>query len=79
MLKKKHPDHIIESIKEHFEYIKNLVGIDHVVFAPDTLYGGNIALHYVFSAVFSLNQITDKTSFVEVPYVKRLENPTEAS
>ena len=78
-LTKKHPKHSIESVMEHFEYIKNLVGIDHVAFGPDTLYGDHVALHHIFSAFFSLNKITGKVSFEKVPYVKGLENPTEAS
>ena len=35
-----HPRHNLESYMEHFEYTKDLVGIDHVSFGPDTLYGG---------------------------------------
>ncbi|HHY27172.1 MAG TPA: diguanylate cyclase, partial [Desulfitobacterium dehalogenans] len=34
---KKHPRHDLESYMEHFEYIKDLVGIDHVSFGADTL------------------------------------------
>jgi len=34
-----HLEHSIESIMEHFEYCVALVGIDHVTFGPDTLYG----------------------------------------
>ncbi len=74
---KQHPEHNIESFMEHFEYVKNLVGIDHVTFGPDTLYGDHVALHHVFSAAFSLSQAFTITN--EVPYVKGLENPTEAS
>ena len=27
---------------EHFEYVKDLVGEDHVAFGPDTLYGDHV-------------------------------------
>ena len=38
-LTEKHKDHSIESVMEHFEYVANLVGIDHVAFGLDTLFG----------------------------------------
>lgn len=76
-LTKRHPEHNIESVMEHFEHIKNLVGIDHVGFGPDTLYGDHVGLHHVFSAAISMGAYT--TTSNEVPYVKGLENPTESS
>lgn len=72
------PEHSIESCMEHFEYIKNLVGIEHVAFGPDTLYGDHVGLHHVSSAALSIEQAFVKKA-PEVPYVKGLENPTEAS
>jgi len=74
---KKNEEHSIESFMEHFEYIKDLVGIDHVGFGPDTLYGDHVALHHAFAAHLSIKQAF--TSHKEVPYVKGLENPSEAS
>jgi len=74
---KKHPEHSIESFMEHFEYVKDLVGIDHVGFGPDTLYGDHVELHHVFAAHLSIKQAF--TTHKEVEYVKGLENPTEAS
>jgi membrane dipeptidase len=41
----KNPAHNLDSYMEHFEYIKDLVGIDHVAFGPDTLYGDHVGLH----------------------------------
>lgn len=78
-LTKQHPEHNIESFMEHFEYVKNLVGIDHVGFGPDTLYGDHVGLHHVFSAALSIKQAFASVTFNEVPYVRGLENPTEAS
>jgi len=74
---REHNAHSIDSVMEHFEYIKNLVGIDHVTFGLDTLFGDHVALHHALSTAFSLNQITSSTDFTPVPYVKGLENPTE--
>lgn len=70
---------------EHFEYVKDVVGIDHVTFSPDTLYGDHVGLHHAFAASLSIKQAFGKknadgtTSFPEVPYVRGIENPTEAS
>lgn len=77
-LTEKHPDHNIESFMEHFEHIKNLVGIEHVGFGPDLVYGDHVGLHHVYSAALSLKEIFSSTEG-EVPYVKGVENPTEAS
>ena len=83
-LTEKNPDHDIEGFMEHFEYIKDLVGIDHVAFGPDTLYGDHVGLHHVYAAALSIDETheggeDDSPQFEEVPYVKGVENPTEAS
>ncbi|MBA7553952.1 hypothetical protein ES705_46557 [subsurface metagenome] len=77
-LTEKHPEHNIESFMEHFEYIKNLVGIGHVGFGPDLIYGDHVGLHHVYSAALSIKEVFASTEG-EVPYVKGVENPTEAS
>lgn len=72
--------HTIEPFMAHFEYCVDLVGIDHVCFGPDTMYGDHVGLHHLFAA--NLSQKQQRTSvpkFDEVEYVKGLENPTEAS
>ncbi|WP_040213419.1 dipeptidase [Clostridium polynesiense] len=72
--------HNIDSFMEHFEYIKDLVGIDHVAFGPDTLYGDHVGLHHAFTANLSIDKVNKGTlPYDEVEYVKGLENPTEAS
>lgn len=74
---KKNEEHNIESFMEHFEYVKDLTSIDNVSFGPDTLYGDHVGLHHAFAAHLSIKQAF--TMHKEVPYVKGLENPTEAS
>lgn len=72
--------HNIEAVMEHFVYVADLVGIDHVTFGIDSLYGDHVALHHVFAAQLSTGDIHSKqVQYQEVPYVKGLENPTEAS
>ena len=77
--------HNLDAVMAHFEYVKNLVGVDHVAFGPDTLYGDHVGLHDVYTAALSLEESragrggSDAPSFEKVPYVKGLENPTEGS
>ena len=72
--------HDIDSVMEHFEYVVDLVGIDHVGFGPDGIYGDHVALHHVFSKALSTGETKEtEDSYEEVPYVKYLENPTESS
>lgn len=74
---KRNEEHSIESFMEHFEYVKDLVGIDHVAFGPDTVYGDHVALHHAFAAHLGIKEAY--TLHKEVPYVKGVENPSEAS
>ncbi|HEX9063623.1 MAG TPA: membrane dipeptidase [Streptosporangiaceae bacterium] len=71
-----HPRHSIESVMDHFTYCADLVGIDHVAFGPDTLYGDHVALHRVFAPLLSLGAMRGP-AFEPVEYVAGLENPTE--
>ena len=73
-----HPTHTIESVMEHFECVKDLVGIEHVGFGPDTLYGDHVALHHAFSGNLSLTRTMLGDPIEQVEYVKGVENPTEA-
>jgi len=81
------PKHSLDSVMEHFEYIKDLVGIDHVGFGPDTVYGDHVGLHDVYAGALSIKEsrATRQTnnqaapSFERVSYVEGLENPTEGS
>jgi membrane dipeptidase len=71
-----HPRHSIESVMDHFRYCADLVGIDHVAFGPDTLYGDHVALHRIFAHLLSISAARGP-SFDPVAYVDGLENPTE--
>jgi membrane dipeptidase len=73
----KHPQHSIESYMEHLEYIASLVGINHVAFGPDTLFGDHVGLHHAFAAQLSIGSSHAGPEFDEVEYVKGLENPSE--
>lgn len=75
---KNHPKHSIESVMEHFEYIVDLVGIDHVAFGLDTLFGDHVGLHKAFAEALSIGSAHAGVEYEKVKYVKGLENPAEA-
>jgi membrane dipeptidase len=73
-----HPRHDINSVMDHFQYCLDLVGIEHVAFGPDTLYGDHVGLHTVFGHLLKFGAATSGgPSFEKVDYVDGLENPTE--
>jgi membrane dipeptidase len=72
-----HPLHSIESFMEHFEYIADLVGIDHVAFGPDSLFGDHVGLHRAFAGQLSISSAHAGPPYEEVEYVRGLENPSE--
>lgn len=82
-LTKKHRSHSLDAFMEHFEYVKALVGIDHVGFGPDTVYGDHVGLHNTYAAALSLKEAHAEhvpgQEYEPVEYVKGLENPTEGS
>ena len=78
-----HRQHNLDAVMQHFEYIKDLVGIDHVTLGPDTLYGDHAGLHKAYSAALSLKESKgtgqEGMEFDPVEFVDGLENPTEGS
>lgn len=77
-LTERHPRHNLESFMEHFEYCVNLVGIDHVGFGPDTMFGDHVGLHHAFASQLSIGSSHGSVPFDEVEYVDGIENPGEA-
>ena len=82
-----HPTHTIDSFMEHFEYVKDLVGIEHVGFGPDTVYGDHVGLHDTYSGALSIAEsrrgkqavVEARAAHPRVDYVEGIENPTEGS
>jgi membrane dipeptidase len=52
-LSEAHPKQTIDSAMDHMLYCIDLVGIEHVTFGPDTLYGDHVGLNTVFSHLLS--------------------------
>ena len=79
------PTHNLDAFMEHFEYIRALVGIDHVTVGPDTVYGDHVGLHDAYAAALSIAEsraggdAAPATPYPKVAYVEGLENPTEGS
>lgn len=77
-LSRAHLSHSIDSVMDHFTYCVGLVGIDHVSFGPDTLFGNHVELHRVFRSFFSGKAAkTGPVPYQEVEYVRGIENPAE--
>jgi membrane dipeptidase len=72
-----HRRHTIESVMDHFQHCVELVGIDHVGFGPDTLFGDHVGLHDLFAAQLSISGLRGQETHDRVPYVDGLENPGE--
>src|ERR671932_679573 len=77
-LTRDHPLHSIESFMQHFEYCVDLVGIEHVAFGPDTLFGDHVALHHAFARHLSIGAAHGQQTYEEVEFVDGIENPAEA-
>jgi membrane dipeptidase len=72
-----HPRHSIDSVMDHFRYCADLVGMEHVAFGPDTLYGDHVQLHRIFAHLLGIARVNRGPAYEPVPYVDGLENPTE--
>ncbi len=72
-----HPAHSLESVMDHFVHAVDLVGIEHVTFGPDTLFGDHVGLHDAFAANLSTKEAHGAVQFPKVEYVDGLENPAE--
>ncbi|RZL84502.1 MAG: diguanylate cyclase [Rhodococcus sp. (in: high G+C Gram-positive bacteria)] len=73
-----HTRHTLESVMDHFSYAIDIMGIEHVAFGPDTMFGDHVALH----GVLGLNtpEIISPPGAPSAPTVKFVdgaENPAE--
>lgn len=75
-LSEEHRVHTLDSVMDHFRYCVDLVGIDHVSFGPDTMFGDHVAVHHAYASNYAqkADHIVD---FEKVEYVAGLENPAE--
>ncbi|BCJ70340.1 dipeptidase [Polymorphospora rubra] len=76
-LSETHKHHSIESVMDHFTYCVDLVGIDHVTFGPDTMFGDHVGVHNTYAANYA-HDAGNRPEHPRVEYVAGLENPGEA-
>jgi membrane dipeptidase len=70
--------HSIDTYMAHFEYCAELVGVEHVGFGPDTLFGDHVGMHRVMSAWFGEPPTSAPQPIDRVEWVQGLESPAEA-
>ncbi|MEV1330420.1 membrane dipeptidase [Micromonospora costi] len=76
-LSAEHPEHSIESVMDHFTYCVDLVGIDHVTFGPDTMFGDHVGVHNTYAGNYA-HDSDERPEHPRVEYVSGVENPGEA-
>ena len=62
---------------QHFEYALRLIGIEHVGFGPDTMFGNHEGFHRAYAKQLSVDKILGSSSFEAVEHVDGLENPAD--
>jgi len=74
-----HRTQSIDSVMDHFEYAVDLMGIEHVAFGPDTLYGDHAGFQKAISGFIGASTVFDAgdLEWERVSHVDGLENPTE--
>lgn len=70
-----HPRHNIDAVMDHVEYLLDLVGIDHVAFGPDVIFGSHAELHAVRSIGHKPSPGAGEVPRVD--HVDGMENPNE--
>lgn len=76
-LSKDNPRHSLESVMDHFTHLVDVVGLEHVAFGPDTLFGDHVGLHDAFAGNLSIGQAHGQVEYEKQEYVDGLENPAE--
>lgn len=76
-LSPEHPRHSIDSVIDHFERAVDTIGIDHLGFGPDTLFGDHVGMHHLFASELGIKGAVSAMKYEEVEFVNGLENPSE--
>jgi membrane dipeptidase len=70
----RNPRHSLESVMEHLEYCIDVMGIEHVAFGPDLVFGDHVGLHNLYAEAMDAG---DEADHETVDYVEGLENLSE--
>lgn len=76
-LSPEHREHTLDSVMDHFRYCVDLVGIDHVTFGPDTMFGDHVAVHRTYAGNYAHKE-EGRVEHPLVDYVDGVENPAES-
>ena len=68
----------LETVMKSFEYLVDLVGIDHVAFGIDALYGYHVGLYKAYDKLDNKGVFSNPANKTD-DFIKGLENPTESS
>jgi len=71
---RRHPRHSLESVMEHVEYCIEVMGIDHVGFGPDLVFGDHVGLHRLYAGAMDTGAVA---AHEQVDHVEGLENLSE--
>ncbi len=71
---RRHPRHSLESVMEHVEYCIEIMGIDHVGFGPDLVFGDHVGLHRLYAGAMDTGAVA---AHEQVDHVEGLENLSE--
>jgi len=70
------PEHNLDDVMRHLEYIAELVGIEHVALGPDTFFGDHVNLYRV--AGWKPSSVPDGAPTLDIEQVSGMDNPQEA-
>jgi len=62
---------------DHFERAVETIGIDHVGFGPDTMFGDHVGMHHIFAKELGIKGALSAVNYQEVEFVDGLENPSD--
>ena len=64
-------------VKIGFEAALRLIGVEHVGFGADTMFGDHVGLHRAYAKQLSIDKILGSKSLEAVEYLDGLENPAD--
>jgi membrane dipeptidase len=74
-----HPEHDLDAVMEHFSHCVAVMGIDHVAFGPDTLFGDHVAYHRQFAHLLPRDdRVPAPPAHAASDHVAGMESPAEA-
>jgi membrane dipeptidase len=74
----RYAQHNLDAVMDHFVYLVDLLGLEHVGFGPDTQFGDHLGVHYACAKSLNIeDSLFNDPHYSEKPYVDGAENPAE--